>query len=365
MRVIANPNSVGVVAARANARLRLRLRRERWLRHGAGLGAAVVLLAIAAIPLYLLWQLWPLSSSAGSETLWPLLFGSLKATVYAMLFGVPLGLGAAIYCAQFSSARLRAWIRPALEILNAVPTVLLGLIAVLWLAPRLYAGLSALFACLLLLPGVMLLGMCVWQRLIPSRWARVVEGWQPLLMLPLVVLVCVLVFFFADSTETWTRLLFDPASPWNGLLIGMTLGLAMVPTVFALAEDALLGVPRALAHGAYALGANRWQALTTLILPAAGSGLLAAVLLGIGRALGESMIVLMASGNTPLLSWHALDGLRAVTANIAIEAPQAAPHSAQFRLLLLSALILFAATFVLHSFAALLRNRLRSGSAIA
>jgi phosphate transport system permease protein len=365
MPVTAKQNSVGIIAARANARLPLRLRRERWLRRGAGLGAAVVLLAITAIPLYLLWQLWPLSVRAGSETLWPLLFGSLKATVYAMLFGVPLGLGAAIYCAQFSSIRLRAWIRSSLEILNAVPTVLLGLIAVLWLAPRLYAGLSALVACLLLLPGVMLLGMCVWQGLIPSRWARVVAGWQPLLMLPLLMLVGVLVFSFADSSEPLMRLLFDPASPWNGLLIGMTLGLAMVPTVFALAEDALLGVPRSLAHGAYALGANRWQALTTLILPAASSGLLAAVLLGIGRALGESMIVLMASGNTPLLSWHALDGLRAVTANIAIEAPQAAPHSAEFRLLLLSALILFAATFVLHSFAAMLRHRPRPGSAVA
>jgi phosphate transport system permease protein len=153
------------------------------------------------------------------------------------------------------------------------------------------------------------------------------------------------------------------------VLVGLALGLAAVPLVFSIAEDALMLIPIAHAQAALALGATRWQALTSIVLPVARPGLLAALGLGASRCLGETMIVLMASGNTPLATPDPLAGLRTISAELAIGLPEAAPPGGAYRTLLLAALVLFALTFVLNLVAerarAKLRRRASNGASIA
>ena len=156
-----------------------------------------------------------------------------------------------------------------------------------------------------------------------------------------------------------------PASPWNAVLIGLALGLAAIPLVFSIAEDALMLIPSTHVQAALALGATRWQALRSIVLPAARPGLIAAVVLGASRCLGETMIVLMASGNTPLGDPNPLEGLRTMSAELALGLPEAAPPSGAYRMLLLAALVLFALTFVLNLLAAHARARIRRARARA
>lgn len=145
----------------------------------------------------------------------------------------------------------------------------------------------------------------------------------------------------------------------NALIVGAAMGFAVMPSVYALAEDALSGVPSSLAEGAQALGATRWQTLWRVVLPAASPGIFSAVMIGAGRAVGETMIVLMASGNAALMTLNPLDGLRSLAATIAIELPEAGPGGVHYQLLLLAALALFLFTFLVNTLAELVRTRLR------
>ena len=142
------------------------------------------------------------------------------------------------------------------------------------------------------------------------------------------------------------------------MLVGLALGLAAVPLVFSIAEDALMLIPATHVQAALALGATRWQALMSIVLPAARPGLLAAVALGASRCLGETMIVLMASGNTPLADPNPLSGLRTISAELAVGLPEAASPGGAYRTLLLAALVLFGLTFVLNLLAERARMRL-------
>lgn len=299
----------------------------------------------------------------------PLAWGTLKAAAWALVFAVPLALGAAIHTATFMSARLRARIRPTIELMEALPGVVIGFIAGLVLAPYVERHLAGALALAVVLPLGMLLGGALWSRLPHPLRQRLPLGWAGLWLVPWLALLVWLALAFSPLLETWlfggdlrawlqANLGLDYASR-NAMIVGLAMGFAVIPTIYALAEDALSGLPNSLAEGAQALGATRWQALWRVLLPAASPGIFSAVMIGAGRAVGETMIVLMATGNTALMSWSPFEGLRSTAANIAIELPEAALGSTHYRLLFLSALLLFAFTFCVNTLAELVRLRLK------
>ena len=333
-----------------------RRRRERAGQAVVAVGTAVVLGALLVIPLFLIVSLlpWKPLPVGGWERLGVLLAGSLKAAVCALLVAVPLGIATAVFNAHFCAPRLRAWIKPSLEILEAIPTVVLGLIAVATLAPWLKVNIATLLALLVIVPALLLgAGMIFGHRL------RRHQGWLPIGLLPVVLAFVALVVAVASQRS---EVSIVPASPWNSVLIGLALGLAAVPLVFSIAEDALMRIPAAHTQAALALGATRWQALTSIVLPAAASGLVAAIVLGASRCIGETMIVLMASGNTPLLGIDPLTGLRTISAELALGLPEAEPSSDVYRMLLLATLALFGLTFALNLLAERVRASLRRTS---
>lgn len=293
----------------------------------------------------------------------PLLAGSLKAALYAMLFATPLALAAAVYTAYFMTPGLRRWVKPTLEIMGALPTVVVGLIAALWLAPHVETYLSALLA----LPLLCILGV-LGVGALTARWPRVarwMQGREVLLLMPVLLLIVLGVCGFTPALEV--RLLGQPLFQWmdgnfvqrNALVAGIALGFALIPLIFSLAEDALFNVPTRLSQGSLALGATPWQTLWHVVLPSASAGIFAALMLSFGRAVGETMIVLMATGNTPIVDAGLLQGLRSLAANIAIEMPEAVMGSGHYRVLFLTALVLFVFTFVVNTLAETLRQRLR------
>ena len=358
MPVPAPVSSVTPLAARFARRAGVRARREQGLRLSLGIAAALLALLALAMPAFLLasTRLTP----GWEDVVLPLLAGSFKAAVYAVLVALPLGLGAAIWCARFAPTAWRALLKPLFELFEAVPAVVLGLIAALLLAPWLARHVLGFAIFLAVLAPMLALAGLTWQRVAPLRWQRRWAGREVWLMLPPLLLTGALALWTGGQfAATGLTALLQPQTPWNGLVIGLMLGLAVMPTVFSLSEDALFAVPADLALGAQALGATRWQALRLLLLPVAAPGIVAALLLGFSRALGETMIVLMASGNTPLLDASPLTGLRSIAANLALEAPQAAPGSAHYGLLLLSALLLFGLCLLLNAMAETVRGRLR------
>jgi phosphate transport system permease protein len=332
--------------------LRVRRRRGRAMAWLVGAATASVLTALLAIPLFLLASLLPwqgLPAQAWAH-LGVLLEGTLRAGLYAVLVAVPLGIATAMFTAHFCAAPLRAWIKPALEILDAVPTVVLGLVAFATVAPWLKAHVATLLALIVAIPAVLLAAGFLFGARVRA------EGWLPLWLLPLVMATIAVAAAVAAGRHDAAIV---PASPWNALLVGLALGFAAVPLVFSVAEDALFLVPREQTQAAFALGATRWQALVSVLLPAAGSGLVAAALLGASRCLGETMIVLMASGNTPLGGLAPLEGLRSLGAELALGLPDAEPGGAAYRTLLLAALALLVLTVLLSSLAGAVRERLR------
>jgi phosphate transport system permease protein len=137
------------------------------------------------------------------------------------------------------------------------------------------------------------------------------------------------------------------------------MGFAVIPIIFAISEDALTTVPRNLVAGSLALGASRWQTVLRVVLPTASPGIFSAIMVGFGRAIGETMIVLMATGNTPILSLSPFNGFRTLSASIAVEIPEAPVGGTLYRTLFLAALVLFALTFLVNTVAELVRQRLR------
>ncbi|WP_417903527.1 ABC transporter permease subunit [Chania multitudinisentens] len=295
-------------------------------------------------------------------SLMPIIFGTFKAAAYAMLFAVPLALAGAVYTACFMSAGLRRVVKPALEVMGALPTVVIGLVAGIWLAPLIEEYLLAVLALPLLLALVVVL--CGWlaNRFFPRPLA---PGMDLLLLLPLVVLTVWLALAVGPGLE-W-QLFGEPLYFWlgegyvqrNTLVVGVAMGFALVPIIFSLAEDALFSVPTAFSRGSLALGATQWQTVVRVVLPSASAGIFSALMIGFGRAVGETMIVLMATGNTPIIDGNLFQGLRALAANIAIEMPEAVVGGSHYRVLFLTALVLFIFTFVLNTLAEAVRLRLR------
>jgi phosphate transport system permease protein len=215
----------------------------------------------------------------------------------------------------------------------------------------------------------MLLAAYVWHRLPSGLTLRVAPGWEAALLLPVVTSAIWFCFQIGHPIEV---ALFNGDMPnWlsnevgityeqrNSLVVGIAMGFAVTPTIFSIAEDAIFQVPRHLTSGSLALGATPWQTLTRVVLLTASPGIFSAVMIGLGRAVGETMIVLMATGNTAVMDFGIFTGFRTLSANIGVEMPEAAVGSTHYRLLFLSALVLFVFTFVVNTVAELVRHRLR------
>ena len=222
----------------------------------------------------------------------PLLVGTLKVVFVAMVFAVPLSVLAALFASEFASPRMRETLKPAIEILAGIPSVVLGFFALIVLASA-------------------------------------VQG----------------------VTHAPVRL--------NALNAGIALGLGIIPTVFTVCEDALRAVPRAYREAALGLGASPWQTAWNVSLPAASAGVGAGILLGMARAVGETMIVLMASGNAAITSPSILDSVRTLSASIAAELAEVVVGSPHYSVLFFLGALLVAITFVSNVAAGLFVSRLR------
>ncbi|MBN8945276.1 MAG: ABC transporter permease subunit [Rhizobiales bacterium] len=398
-------------------------------------------------------------SSAGTDqfepklSLIPLIFGTLKATFYALLFAVPIALLAALYTSEFLQPRVRAVVKPAMEMMASLPSVVLGFIAALILAPIVEDWISAVLMAFLALPISLLIAAYLWQllpRAVAIRYggalkfvlifATVVASFQlcvwlggmlerivfagdiklwltgsigqgtaflSLMFLPFALLVVswassrafdatldglitghsrivvgsVAIMRWAMTMAValalawlaaWllTSTGYDPRGSLvdtyvqrNTLVVSFAMSFAVIPIIYTIAEDALNSVPEHLRGASLACGASTWQTATRVILPTAMSGVFAAIMIGMGRAVGETMIVVMAAGNTPILEWNIFNGLRALSANIAVELPEAVRDGTLYRMLFLAALLLFVMTFVINTIAETIRQRFRRRAA--
>ncbi|MBQ1202715.1 MAG: ABC transporter permease subunit, partial [Loktanella sp.] len=378
----------------------------------------------------------------------PLIAGTLKAAFYAMLFATPIAIMAAIYTSEFVHRNVRATVKPVMELMESLPTVVLGFLAALVLAPLVEEWIAAVLLGFIAVPLGLMLGAFTWQAL-PQQVALKYDGvpkfilmgvmivlsclfayqvgplfelvlfngdfkaWTNgagtgtpfmfLLQLPLAYLIVSwgfhkvfghvlrdrmrlldrsaagrldflrwIAFFFAAMLLSYlvaallTAIGYDPRGnvvdsyqQRNALVVGFVMAFAVIPAMYTLAEDALNAVPGHLRAGSLASGATPWQTAKWVVLPTAASGVFSAVMMGMGRAVGETMIVVMAAGNTPIMEWNIFSGLRTLSANIAIELPEAVKDGTNYRVLFLAALVLFIMTFVINTGAELIRQRYR------
>jgi len=393
-------------------------------------------------------------SSGGSEDLepklglMPLVYGTLKATFYCMLFGVPIAMLAAIYTSEFLHPKAKSKIKPTIEMMASLPSVVLGFLAALVFAPFVKDAVPAILSGIITVPFALLVGAYLWQilpyqlaaRLVRFRFAVVcavlpigvaaavylgphVERWLfagdmlrwlsgqvgtgtgawMILLLPLSSLGAGLamsryvtpwlvrrsghlsrgLFAAADFAKfflgavctlaislgvSWllTQAGFDPRGSYvdtydqrNALIVGFVMGFAVVPLIYTLADDALSSVPEQLRAASLGAGATPWQTAVRIVIPTAMSGLFSAVMVGLGRAVGETMIVLMAGGNIPVMDPNMFSGFRTLSANIAVELAEAVRNSTHYRTLFLAALTLFLLTFLVNTVAEMVRIRFR------
>lgn len=378
----------------------------------------------------------------------PLVFGTIKATVFSLLFGVPVALLAAVFTSEFLNPRMRSRIKPMVEMMASLPSVVLGFLAALVFAPIVSRVLPAFLSAFITVPLAFFAGAYLWQ-LLPRQFALRIQHWRfPLMflaipagigaamglgpaaekmlfsgdiirwldgqigsawggwvavMIPICALAvawlfsvfvdprvrrasmrwprsrCALVDLFkfaaglvsvvglaAGCAAALSAMGLDPRGgvfgtyvQRNALIVGFVMGFAVIPIIYTIAEDALTAVPEHLRSASLAAGATPWQTAVRIIIPTAMSGLFSAIMIGLGRAVGETMIVLMAAGNTPVMEWNIFNGFRTLSANIAVELPEAVRNSTHYRTLFLAALVLFAMTFALNTIAEMVRIRFR------
>ncbi|PIW65636.1 MAG: hypothetical protein COW12_00830 [Candidatus Omnitrophica bacterium CG12_big_fil_rev_8_21_14_0_65_45_16] len=309
----------------------------------------------------------------------PLIIGTFKGTLYAMIFALPIAILAAIYTAQFARPEFRGVVKPIMEIMASLPSVVLGFLAALWLAPLIEDKVPSLILILFLVPTTSLLTGWVWNHL-PITYRRLIKpGDEWIGLIPVIALTAFLGWIWGPVIEKWFFVVTDPVTGakvadfrlwWpqvtgtafeqrNSLVVGFMMGFAVIPIIFTITEDALSNVPKSLVSGSLALGASRWQTALHVVLPTAFPGIFSAVMVGLGRAVGETMIVVMATGNTPIMDFNIFSGMRTLSANIAVELPEAPYLGTLYRSLFLGALVLFIMTFIVNTIAEIIRQRLR------
>ena len=398
-------------------------------------------------------------SSSGDDafeekiSLIPLIFGTIKGTVYSLIFAIPIAVLGAIFTSEFIGPEVRSVVKPAMEMMASLPSVVLGFVAALILAPIVETWIAAVLLTFMLIPFLLLLSAYLWQ-VMPPRVSLPLSGFPKLGLVFFVIILGSLLGYligpgferllFGGDFKAWANgnigiatpmlfIIFYPASfilvaflaerflgyewrqklrqmdhsrgalfellRWGGMLVvagllswvtavvltalgldarggvidtyvqrnslvvGFAMGFAVIPLIYTIAEDALNSVPSHLRAASLACGATPWQTALWVILPTAASGIFAAVMIGMGRAVGETMIVVMAAGNTPVLDWNIFSGLRALSANIAVELPEAVKDGTLYRVLFLAALVLFAMTFVVNTIAEVVRLRFRKRAA--
>ncbi len=372
--------------------------------------------------------------------LWPLIFGTIKATLYAMLIAAPIALLAAVFTSEFMVAKRRTNMKAAVEMMASLPSVVLGFLAALIVAPFVQGRIPGMLLSFVTVPLTLLFGARLWQ-LLPAGWALRLSGWPRfatmavalaagvglagllgpwmerawflgdfvkwvgdrdraapfggrfLVLFPICTavvlagtgmvlgpalrrlsarwsdLACALldlgryvVLLLLSVLATWLSAqlagplgwdprggIFGPYAQRNALVVGCMMGFAIVPIIYTIAEDALSSVPRHLREASLGAGATPWQTAWRVVIPTAMSGIFGALMVGFGRAIGETMIVLMAAGNTAILDWNMFEGFRTLSANIATEMMEAPEGGTHYRVLFLTALVLFAMTFVLNT----------------
>ncbi|MDX2017050.1 MAG: ABC transporter permease subunit [Planctomycetota bacterium] len=453
-------------------------------------------------------------SSERKMSLVPLIWGTLKATLVAMLFAAPLAVLAAMYTSEFMDPRVRKVVKPTIELMASLPSVVLGYIALVVLAPFVAEWLMALMVGLLLVPVAVVGAAQLWQlvpagvrsKVRPGRgWAHLLlvgaslglalfatvrlapvlearlfapsesdvrvasglfndagtapasvsawlgarssvtreeerrlrreglyfvdgklvtpdtsaplpeasvsragslrvwldgargeawPGWLLVLGVPCVAIAWLIVLRVVPATGAGGDAgrfalalalglggavgvsfalggagfdardsVLGPFNMQNALVVGIIMGFAVIPIIYTIAEDALRGVPASLRSASLGAGATPWQTAVRVVLPSAGSGVFSACMLGLGRAVGETMIVLMATGLVAEMNTSLFSGFRTLAANIAVELPEAERLGTHYRLLFLCGLVLFAMTFVINTTAEVVRQRVRKRSA--
>ena len=395
------------------------------------------------------WQVGTGSSKGGPKlSLIPLIFGTLKATFYSMLIAVPIAILAAIFGSEFLSNTWRSRFKPLIELMASVPSVVLGFIGAMVLAPIMRDSLFVVLLSVGMILFFFVLAAHLWiliptERSIPWRRFRLplifmipplailvavwvsgplelwlfgssMQSWLSdpqqsswpgwfLLMIPLSVVGVVSLFSGPmagaldwvsrrtgfEGRAVWQTLLFFVASlsvlflafliatlltgfDWdarrgllgayqerNALLVGGILGFAIIPLVYTLADDALQSVPQHLRSASLGCGATVWQTTIRVVVPTAMSGLFSALMSGFGRAIGETMVVLMAAGNTPLMDWNPFNGYRPLSATLATELPEAARGSTHYHPLFRAAFFLFVFTLLSNTFSEWVRMHFR------
>ena len=403
-------------------------------------------------PVYV-WQ-----STAGTDavepklSLIPLIFGTFKAAIYSLMLAIPIALMAAIYTSEFLSPRTRAVVKPTMELMATLPSVVVGFVAALVLSPIVENWIAAIVIAFGVIPLTLITMSFLWQ-LLPQPVSNLLDGVPKLIAYFLAILAAVWLSreagplveatFFAGDFKKWTSgegsaqpflfLILIPASfalvffatrpiynavyrlnlrelpkflaaarelfgwfvifalsiglAWglsillnqigydargglidtyvqrNALVVAFAIAFAEIPIIYTISEDALNAVPSYLRSGSLACGASRWQTTSWIVLPTAASGIFSAIMIGLGRAVGETMIVVMATGNTPIMDVNIFNGLRTLSANINVELPEAVRDSTLYRTLFLCALVLFVMTFVINTVAELVRQRYRKRAA--
>ncbi len=309
----------------------------------------------------------------------PLIIGTLKGTFYAMVFALPIALLAALYTSQFLRPDIKRFVKPTMEIMASLPSVVLGFLAALWLAPIVSNAVPSVILAVIGVTAAAYGFGYAWGNL-PQRIRLCLKpGYEFLAFAPIMCLAAYAGWSLGPVVERAFFVVTDPNTGlqvpdfrlWyptvtglsfeqrNAFVVGFVMGFAVIPIIFTITEDALSNVPDAFRSGSLALGASRWQTAINIVLPTASAGIFSAIMIGLGRAVGETMIVVMATGNTPVTDFNPFTGMRTLSANIAVELPEAPYLGTLYRTLFLGAMVLFLMTFMVNTAAEILRQHLR------